>query len=179
MSKNNDLIISRRQASFLSAAFLLLFVSFFIFGYIIGQRKALNEFNEILHDESFADRVRYSLYSSYGNSPVSEETADSEIELDLSDDTVQSDTKFVSDKTYYAPLYGCSSLKTAQSFVDRVRKLGFETFIKDRKSRGAKGKVIQWYQVVTKNYNNKEELQKAVDKIQAAEKLQQIKIVEV
>ncbi|OGB83077.1 hypothetical protein A3F66_05035 [candidate division TM6 bacterium RIFCSPHIGHO2_12_FULL_32_22] len=177
MSKNNDLIITRRQASFLSAALLLLFVSFFIFGYIIGQRKALNEFNEILHNESFADRVRYSLYSSYGNSPVSEETADSEIELDLSDD--QSDTKFVSDKTYYAPLYGCGSLKTAQAFVDRVRRLGFETFIKDRKSRGAKGKVIQWYQVVTKNYNNKEELQKVVDKIQAAEKLQQVKIVEV
>ena len=172
----NDLIITRRQASFLSAGLLILFTAFFIVGYIIGQRKALNEFNDRLQDESFSDRVRYSLNSSYGSSPMNEvDSSDSEVELDPQ----SSEAQQKQNKIYSAQLFGCGTLKAAQAFVNRVKKLGINTFIKEKKSKSAKGKIVRWYQLVTKDYDNKEDLQKDLDKIQITEKLQQIKIIEV
>lgn len=195
MNKDDSLIISKKQASYLSAALLVIFSIVFVTGYIIGQRKALNEFNERLHEESFADRVRYTLYSAYGNTNDSEldNDPDGEVELALDlqtnennqnsivnqESTKDEQQKDLPEKNYYAQLFGCGTLKTAQDFVSRVKKLGIETIIKERKSKNSKGKIVRWYQLITKDYDNKQDLQRDVDKIQAAERLQQVKIVEV
>jgi hypothetical protein len=177
MNKNDSLIISARQASFLSAGLIILLSIFFIIGYIIGQRRALNEFYDRLQDESFADRVRYSLYSTYGSSPVVESESDSsELELDLQDN--RQEEPIAPGKVYHAQLFGCGNLKTAQAFVERAKKLNIDTLVKERKSKTSKGKVIRWYQLITKDYDNREDLQKDVEKIQISEKLKQVKIVE-
>lgn len=194
--------LTRRQASILTAGLVGISIAFFIGGYVIGQRKALHEFADRLADESFTDKIRYSLYSSYGNSTSGDGESDTEgeneqeknvlAEQEEAEDTpsaveekaAQGTDELVevatepSSKYYYAQLVGFGTLKAAQKFVDKVQKRGFSVIIRERKSRTAKGNVISWYQVITERFTNKDSLLALVEKIQLAERLQQVKIVE-
>lgn len=192
------LVLTKRQASFVFAGLITFATASFIIGYIIGQRKAVADFFDQVEEDSFEDKVKYSMYSSYKSlAPIE---IDPDPELDLTEPSEEhktpatikenkpaavsvtksaevSPTADVS-KKYYAQLYGCGNMNVAKKFVDRVRRLGFDTEIKARKSKNSKGKVITWYQVVTKPYEDKAKLLNAVEKIQLSEKLQKIKIVE-
>lgn len=196
MSENNFLVFTKKQTSFLTAGIIFLLTLAFTIGYIIGQRKAINDFSDQLKEDSFSDNVKYSLYSSYKSLPNNGDI-DSEAELDLNEpeeskpeikkelpqikpNTIekQEGIKTITEQKYYAQLFGCGNLMTAKKFVDRTRKLGVSTEIEEKKSKGKGGKVIKWYQIKTVAYHDKSKLLKDVEKIQLSEKLQKVKIVE-
>jgi hypothetical protein len=81
---------------------------------------------------------------------------------------------------YCAHLIGFSTHKAAQHFVEKVNnKTAIALFIKERQSKGKRGRIVHWYQVTTDVYTQKEELERVVTAIKQAEKIKNIRIVEV
>lgn len=206
MQNDKFLTFDKKQASYLSAGIVLVILCSFILGYLLGQRKYVLDIQDETQKTAFEDEVKYSLYSSYRSLPdrgefeeANGETSQLEENLipvqeiiaaesasEKSNDFANEDTEsaFVESEiqpgiSYMAELFGCSNLSTAKKFVDRVKKMGFETEVKTRTSKNSKGKTKIWYQVVTKDYSNKAELLAAVEKIQLVEKIQKVKILEV
>lgn len=194
---DDHVVLNRRQASFVTAGLILVVGAAFITGYIIGQRKALQEFSDRLADESFTDKVRYALYSSYGTTATTgdeQEDLEEEVEKDdvvkdseekktiSKDNQEQAPQKLATEqapiKQYYAQLIGFGTQKAAEQFVETAQRYGLPMRIEKRVSKTAKGKAVAWYQVVTERFADKEELNRIVEKVKIAERLQQVKILE-
>ena len=70
----NGFYITKRQASAGSSVIIFLATLLFAIGYLLGQRKAIQEFTSKVVNDSFADQVNYSMYSLYGdNSNIEQE----------------------------------------------------------------------------------------------------------
>lgn len=197
MSEHNFLVFTKRQTTFITAGTIFIAVMIFTLGYVIGQKRALNDFSDQVKEDSFADKVKFSMYSSYKSLPTNIDI-DTEAELDLEaeknlpqetkeqiESQVESEAQetselagqLVTGKKYWAQLCGFSSPMAAKKFAERAKKLDIPVEIVEKKSRG-KSKTITWYQAVTPKYQNKQELLKNVEKIQLAEKLQKVKLIE-
>lgn len=185
--------ITNRQASSASAILVLSLVLLIIVSYIWGQKRAIQEFTSKMIDDSFADKINYSYYSLYGSQfgndndvddSSAEEDEDFQEELKPEQEssealTIKKSAVIKNSKNYYAELVGFGSIKSAQQFHDRCIKKGYLVEIKPRQSKGAKGKVVIWYQVVTMPFEDKSQLEVLVDKIKKSEHLKQVKILEI
>ena len=80
---------------------------------------------------------------------------------------------------YYAPLIGFGSHKAALTYVNRLTENGFPVELKLRSSKTAKGRVIRWYQIVTKPFASRNELEKIIATLGKKEHLTNVKIVPV
>ena len=78
---------------------------------------------------------------------------------------------------YYAPLIGFGSQKAAVTYVNRLMENGFPVELKLRSSKTAKGRVIRWYQIVTKPFASRNELEKIIATLGKKEHLTNVKIV--
>lgn len=189
----NFLSFDKKQASYISGGILLLALCSFVIGYIVGQKTSLSRLNEDINKANFEDQVKYSLYSSYKSMPdqgdFAEENLASPEEIENNETTLNTEPQKnipiiveeelpSDDKTYYAVLFGCGTLGTAQKFTQRMKKIGFDIEIKRRRSKNSKGKFVTWYQLLTAPYKNKKDLLADVEKIQLAEKLQKVQILE-
>ncbi|HJM68659.1 MAG TPA: SPOR domain-containing protein [Candidatus Babeliales bacterium] len=187
----NKLVLEARHASWLIAGLLFLGVLIFISGYMVGKRRAVQEFAHTVVNDSFVDQAQHSLYSMYGQSPTAEEEKQQEQAEDTltslmgdKDDSVEvSDAKVVEVKKpkkvseqYWAQLIGFGSEKRAENFVKRVTSLGIPVILKKRVSKNNKGKSITWYQVVTSDYDSRQELDRIVSIVKRAENLKDILI---
>lgn len=83
----------------------------------------------------------------------------------------------VSTKSYYAPLVGYGTEAAAKNFVARLERKKISTTIKKHTSKTGKGAQRPWFQVVTRNYSDRDVLQKLVDRIAKEEKLKGVSIV--
>lgn len=79
--------------------------------------------------------------------------------------------------TYYAPLIGFGSQKSALTYVNRLMESGFPVELKLRSSKTAKGRVIRWYQIVTRPFTSRNELEKLIATLEKKEHLTNVKIV--
>ncbi len=66
---------------------------------------------------------------------------------------------------YFAELAGFKTADTARNFERRLTNKQIRVYTKKRSSRNAKGKVIEWYQVVTSPYDSLSEIQDIVDRV--------------
>lgn len=196
---NDSLVIKKRQASWIIASLLFLFGLFFISGYMFGKRRAVQEFAHNVMNDSFIDQAHHSLYTMYGHNPVTEGTnTDTSVEEDGKGVTNEPSADAMSSmgtqevepavviepevvapkvtKKYWAQLVGFRSEASAQEFVKRVSMLGVSAILKKRISKNNKGKTVVWYQVVTPEYDNEQELQRIVAIIKRAEKLKDVLI---
>ncbi|MFA5999009.1 MAG: hypothetical protein WC747_03270 [Candidatus Babeliales bacterium] len=85
-----------------------------------------------------------------------------------------------SKQNYYATLVGFGKRASAVQFQNRLKKHNINVEIQQKTSKSASGKVTRtWFQVVTKSYDSKQELQNHIDKIVNLEKIKRsdIKIV--
>ncbi|HSW75630.1 MAG TPA: hypothetical protein VLG50_01185 [Candidatus Saccharimonadales bacterium] len=85
-----------------------------------------------------------------------------------------------SNQTYRAQLVGFGKRGSAVQFQNRLKKYNIDVDIQQKTSKSASGKVTRtWFQVVTKSYDSKQELQNLIDKILSLEKIKRsdIKIV--
>lgn len=85
--------------------------------------------------------------------------------------------KEVSGNKYYAPLIGFGSKKAADKFVALLKDNPLEVAIKERTSTGLHGKKKVWYQVVTQQYTDKEELENLVAHVVKKEHLSGVQVV--
>jgi hypothetical protein len=77
---------------------------------------------------------------------------------------------------YYAKLVSFKSRKHAQQFVERLARLGIDVELHALKSKTAKGRVVTWYQIVTKKLASNEELEALVNTIKLQTPLHDVRI---
>lgn len=178
--------VPKRELNWMIALGLLLFLLAFLGGYFWGHRRAVGRFLSKVEEESFADRITYSLYTLTGKSVEEEQPGD------VSDETEEETAPEPEEKNeepevipqtgarivYAAPLVGFGTLHAANSFVQRVHKMGIEALVKERSSRTQRGRKIVWYQIMTQDYSDKTELEKVISELQQKERIKDIKIIE-
>jgi len=197
--QKDNLIIEKRQASWLIASLLFIGVLLFISGYIIGKKRAVQEFAHQVVNDSFLDQAHHSLYSMYGHTQPQEEEKEGEGEEETVSAALPKDTegsilgatqmsaapmpaaipvepaKIEPKMHFYSELIGFGSKRTAESFVKRVTSLGIPVILKERVSKN-KGRVVTWYQVITPEYDSEQELQRVIAIIKRAEHLKTVLI---
>jgi hypothetical protein len=71
---------------------------------------------------------------------------------------------------HFAALAGFGKKSSAEGMIQRLKKYKIDLELKTKVSKSASAKGTRtWYQVVTKNYSDKDELQRLVDRIVALE----------
>lgn len=80
-------------------------------------------------------------------------------------------------ESYHAELIGFGTLQGAKRFAQRLEKKQIPVTVNKRVSKTAKGRIVTWYQVVTKPYTNKDELVSLVNIIKQQERLNDVRIV--
>lgn len=198
-TERDGLLMSRRQTSILVVTALALICVAFLSGYFVGKRQAMEQFVTRLEQDSFADQVYASLCELYDydsesireeegdengcGEPESTEVSAPAIDLGTSTTMTQQGTRaftMLDQKTiprYYAQLLGYRTNKEAKDFVAKLAKKHIDLEIRDRKSVTARGKVKEWYQVVTKKYTDRTALQELVTRVGREEKIKGIQIV--
>ncbi len=79
-------------------------------------------------------------------------------------------TQTVPQGKHFAALAGFGKKSTADAMIQRLKKYKIDLELKTKVSKSASAKGTRtWYQVVTKNYPDKEEVQRLVDRIVALE----------
>ncbi len=102
---------------------------------------------------------------------VSNISADNETEQkQASVEELQSE-QAVAAPSYYAQLLSYHSKRYADIFVQKLMKKNIPVEVRTRKSVTARGESKPWYQVVTKPYTDREELQVLVDRVSREEKI--------
>jgi len=81
---------------------------------------------------------------------------------------------------HYAVLAGFGKRASAATLVGRLKKQNIDVEIRQKTSKSASGKATRnWFQIITKSYDSKQDVQNLVDKILSLEKIKrsEVKIV--
>ncbi len=107
-------------------------------------------------------------------------TAPSVTQIKASKKNKTEQPKIEKKQKHYGVLAGFSKRNGAVALVHRLKKHNIDVEIKQKTSKSASGKTTRhWFQVITKSYDSKQEVQSLVDKILSLEKIKRsdIKIV--
>lgn len=181
--------ISHRHASWVISGTLGACFCIFISGYFIGKHKAFTNRRNELQEGSFADRMYYSMSSLYTNQETQEERSGAEVEKESSgtagpelamaaavNEEMPNAVTIQSTDRYQAELIGFGNLSAAEKFASRLAKRNIAVLVKKRTSTTAKGRTLNWYQVVTDIFSNKEQLEALVETLTKVEKLKGVTI---
>lgn len=204
-NNTDKIIITKRQASILTASMLLLCLSVFIVGYFIGKRSVIEDFSTKVAEDSLNDQIDYLLTSQALQQENNETKQEDAFKLDDVVNQIQKEEnslkteekqhiqikkeqeipaskvqqeKMPDAKPYaaYAQLIGFGNKKTALYFAARLKRHGIEVQIKTRISKTSKGIRKTWYQAVTQVIGDKKDLYAVVDKIKRLEHIRDIDI---
>jgi hypothetical protein len=157
---NTILYLTNRQVSWLTASIVVLAFCIFIAGYVLGQKKALEEY-------SSTGKGIFS--SSYVQVEGNKNPLEDELSASLNHESAS--------KQYYAQLIGFGTLRAADKFAERLQQKNFPVKVVEKHSKTAQGKKIIWYQVVTETFDKKDDLIVFTQKIEKEERLNDIRIV--
>ncbi|MEX0849741.1 MAG: SPOR domain-containing protein [Candidatus Dependentiae bacterium] len=163
-SYNDVLYLTNRQVSWLTASIVMLSFCVFIAGYFLGQRKALEQFNDIMEQEVATKSV------------IVDEAFPAHANVVNTSGPIAQNIVPVA-KCYKAQLIGFGTSRAAHQFADRLQNKNMPVRVDERHSRTAQGKKIIWYQVTTEPFSDKQELLAFVEKIKKEERLKDIRIV--
>ncbi len=166
---NSVLYLTNRQVSWLTASIVLCSFFIFISGYFLGQRKAIEQFNEVVDKDVIADATYAELYTQH---KPSEQATHAAQKTEPIDQLRQSEHG-----QHYAQLIGFGTSRAADRFVDRLQQKNMPVKVVERYSKTAQGKEIIWYQVVTERFNKKDDLIAFTQKLKKEERLNDIRIV--
>lgn len=111
------------------------------------------------------------------NQSLSQETDENiDMGIDTSIDKNKDSGIYVQEE-YAAHLAGFGTHQAAQQCVDNYAKHGYKVSISERIGKTAKGKIRQWYQVVTPWYQNKEELHAILINLKKIGRLKEVTLV--
>lgn len=202
-NRSDGLFIPSRQVSMLMAGLLMMFFVTFLSGYFFGKKYMVEQFIAKVEQDSFADQI-YSSLCALGDYDPEELRAiaiqdQEQVEQNVYDlptqELVQADAEEesigVSDsnecapvvvlpensQAHYAQLIGYGTEVAAKKFAHRLLQKDIPVQVKKRISKTPKGKQRTWFQVVTQDYSDRNELDKLVDRITKEEKLKGVCIV--
>ena len=197
-------ILPRKELTWVVSTILILSVGMFIIGYVLGQKQATARFLNKVDEDSFADKITYSLYAINGQdlpdeddtdeqqeSTVQEATTPSERsdpkveerEISSDDDdaiTLEKETKPAEEQNtvYYAPLVGFGTLRAADHCAQQLKSIGVDAHLIERVSVTPRGRKITWYQLVTEDYADQKELESVIARVKQTLNIRSIKIIE-
>lgn len=199
ISERDVIYITKKQASIAVAALTIFCLLIFMVGYFWGKQSVLEGFGQRLAQESEADQANYLTTMQSFAQKVKQDIEPVQIERKVTSvDTpskTQSNVESVKSKPiiqkvqkvsvskshnkHRATLLGFGTRSAALNFVNRLKKHNITVEIKQRTSKSASGKVKHWYQIVTKSYDSKDQLQELVDRIKKFERIKDsdIKII--
>lgn len=100
------------------------------------------------------------------------------IHLDAQDAADDESSEVVGQSTeYFAQLAGFGTARAAQQFAQRLLRQEIQVVVKKRQSRSSRGKFVSWYQVVTEKFDDRDQLQALVQRLEKEEKLKGVHIV--
>jgi septal ring-binding cell division protein DamX len=197
------LCLDKHQSSRLVALLLLIACFVFVAGYFWGQKTAIDQLLNSVERDSFADQIQYSMCSMYDQKDDESSEPDA---VSGDEETEQGDAQIASQqerqesaseitpstyaaaaakpaqkdghKKWCAQLAGFGAEKQARNLIVRLERKGINVELRTRHSRTARGKMIPWYQVVTRQYDSRQALDEVVTKISKYEKIRGIQIVE-
>lgn len=189
----DSLVLNKRQVSNICAVLIFLFMLVFSLGYFWGKKNATEGFVDKAVNDSFEDKINYSLYSLYNNSNqeediIVEEAAEEpqaaikpakEPEVEQPVVEAAEEDRSRSGPMFYAELVGFGTEKAANSFLEKTKVKGYPVKIVAKKSTSPKGKTVTWYQAVTEKQQNKGELEKLTNQIEKSERLSGTRIIKV
>lgn len=197
--QENGLYVPRKEVSWIVACILCLCFGMFIGGYFIGQRQTMLYFFNKIEEESFSDKITYSLYAMNGQDLPDEGDADEQPENAVTATVVKEKTEQTENENtasitnadedqtaedqeppvvYYAPLVGFGTLRAADNCAQQLKAMGVSVQLVERSSFTPRGKKIRWYQLVTADYTDKEVLEQIVKNIKQKLNIRTIKIIE-
>ncbi len=153
--------MSKRQASWFVSSVLLCGFFVFMAGYFIGQKKGIVQLSHMLDQQTKSHMA--SLID------VTREKPETQIPIKMS----HADNKTM----YWAPLVGFGTKKAAKACLDRLLSCHMPVILKARKSKTTKGKEVAWYQIVTKEFTDKQKLLQIIEQIQKQEHIKKIQIM--
>lgn len=181
---NRVCTVTDRQASLIVVGILFCCFFSFLLGYFIGRRQETMIITKEAYGDAFADQIAASLYAlEMPQDKVtdlhlcSDEPVVVQEQIAESNESVVDDTVLNSTMHYYAQLIGFSTYKAATDCATNWKKKGFDVEVRKRESKTAKGKNVAWYQLVTKKYQNKKELEHVIAVLKKQEKLKDVHIV--
>jgi len=101
--------------------------------------------------------------------------ADADADSDQQNDE-ESENVNVADTQYYAQLIGFGSARNAQQFAQKLSRKEIPVLVKKRQSRTARGRFVSWYQVVTEKFNDRQELEALIARLEREEKITGVQI---
>ncbi len=165
--KSSDgLFISRRHVSLVAAGVVFCFGGLFTLGYFYAQHDMNNKMYAQVSRNAFTDSMYETLCSLQNQEHAKEIHTQS-------NDVVTHDAVTLG-RAYCAELIGFGTRKAAEAFISRIDD---PLEIRHRSSVTPKGKKITWYQVVTKDYADRDELIAMVDRIAKQEKIKGTRII--
>jgi|SRR5579863_1142618 cell division protein FtsN len=184
---DQGLFIPNRQLSVVVAILLLLAFSLFMTGYFLGKRKAVEQFTQEMQQDAIADKIYTTVLLNKENGQPIAETLVTQVDENvvvsstinqeiIVSEAIQDIIQDKQEQKYYAQLIGFGTEKAAQSFVKKLSAKGIETEVKKRASKTVKGQTSYWYQVVTAQYLNKDDLLHLVDKLTKEENIKDARI---
>lgn len=185
---NQGLFIPNRQLSIVVAVFLFLAFSLFMTGYFLGKKKAVEQFTQEMQQDAFADKIYTTVLSTQPAQESEQPTSDALLVANVEDivapsplisheEIAATEVAVIEDAhLYYAQLIGFGTEKAAQSFVKKLAAKGIETEVKKRASKTVKGQPSYWYQVVTTQYANKNDLVALVDRLAKEENIKDARV---
>ena len=183
----NNLMVSRKAVSISLAIVIALAVFCFIAGFFWGYRQASTEVQANINQTGFIDQINHAantnkiISAAVADAPVVVVSQSTDATIDPADAIVSKlepveTSENIPDQKYYAELIGFGHLKTAQAFVDKMQKKGYPIVMRKRSSKSGNGKVINWYQAITENFEDRDKLTTLIEMIKKTEHLQDIKI---
>ncbi len=195
ISEKDIIYVTKRQASIGIAVVSALCLFVFVLGYFWGKQSVIDDFSQRVTQESVNDQMDYLLtMQSFAEVEKSKQDTTTEKKLNTNNEQVSADKKVESigvpqdekkkdslekepvlpeqKHQYYATLIGFGTRNAAANFVNRLKKHNIHVDIRPRKSKSSSGKITKtWYQVLTKSYKSKPELQKVIDRVKKLEKI--------
>lgn len=181
--KKEGLALSARQTSMLVASVCMAAVLVFLGGYVVGKKQSFAQVIAQIEHDSLADQIYASVCSLYEAESDHELGAHHEYHDQLAGETsaLKCPVSTAQEKNeaslYVGQLLSYHIRPYADQFVQKMAKKNVPLEIRTRKSVATNGEVKEWYQVVTKPYEDRHELELVVEQVSQEEKITGAQIV--
>lgn len=174
-TKTNGLFLPVRQLTVILSLNIAVILGAFLVGYFFSKKEQVDQLDQQLHHDLFADRIATSLYTLPTITNQNNDLVEEKKELPEESAVINQEHK--KSEHYYAELIGFSRKESGNRFIDRLKKKGIDVVLAPVSSKTSKGKEIFWFQARTTFFQDKEALQKVVDRIVKEEKISGARIL--
>lgn len=165
------LIIKKKEAAKLTAAFVFIIGISFSIGYFKGKRFVLESRQDEIFNDALGDKISYNAAMSMHDKSVNtfeemEEQKDLlQVQSINQEDIIEKEPEVVDlakpEPRAYAQIVGFGNKKNAQKFYNKLKNKGYTVLLKERPT----GKNNQWWYQVISEVDSKSKIEELIDKL--------------